>query len=127
LVDGPGIVSSLGRVIGPQHGGYQDWIKPPPQLDGETACKAFHVTIANFFFATGPQEVFDIRTVPVHEILYDTKSPSEICEPVFAQAELTEPGLRNKGRYFSWYHVPANNVCQRPSGQICATANIISD
>lgn len=127
LVDGPGTASSQGPFIGLKHGGYQDCIQPPPQLDGETACKAFHVTIANFFLAKGHREFFDIRTVPVHEILYDTKSPSEICEPVFAQAELAEKGLRDKGRYFSWYHVPANNVCQRAPGQICATANSISD
>lgn len=111
LVDGP--FRNPFRISSQNHHGkanrerYQDWPQPPPQPDGETACKAFNFTIGNFFTTQAGQEVFDLRVASVHDVLYVT-GPEDISRPVLAQAEKTQKGL-GKTR-FSWYHVPANNV-----------------
>lgn len=89
------------------HGASQDGPRPPPYPYGEKACNTFQITVANFFQTKAGEEVFDIRTPTVHEVLYRT-TPEEICTPVMEQAQKTEDGLK-KSR-FSWYHVPANNV-----------------
>ncbi|KAH8588879.1 hypothetical protein B0O99DRAFT_746454 [Bisporella sp. PMI_857] len=107
LVDGPFKTPPEERHERPQRGGYQDWPQPAPQHDGEIACKSFHITIGNFFSTDAGQEVSDIRTASIHDILYVTE-PDEICKPVLAKAEMTQKGL-GKTR-FTWYHVPANNI-----------------
>lgn len=104
LMDGP---SKEGHAR-QQRGGSQDWLPPPPRPPyGETACKEFDVTIANFFSTGANQEIFDIRTTSIHDILYYT-APSEIYKRILAKAEKTPTGLGETR--FSWYHVPANNV-----------------
>jgi hypothetical protein len=84
---------------------YQDQLQQAPLPDGPTACKSFYITIANFFTTKAKQEVFDIRTATVHNILYET-TPADICAPVVVNA--TAEGL--EATRFSWYHIPANNV-----------------
>jgi hypothetical protein len=89
------------------HGASQDGPRPPPYPYGEKACITFQITVANFFQTKTGEEVFDIRTPTVHEVLYRT-TPKDICRPVMKQAQNTEDVLEKK--CFSWYHVPANNV-----------------
>jgi hypothetical protein len=90
-------------------GFYQDEPQPAPGPEGLTACNSFHITIGNFFTTTQGQEVFDIRTVPVNKILYTT-SPQRISQKVRDKGAKAGV-LPNTG--FTWYHVPANNVCCR--------------
>lgn len=106
LVDGPLSTPPEERHERPQHHGNQDWVQPAPQPDGETACKGFHITIANFFYTRNGQEKFALRTPTVYDLLY-VKTPSEICESVMAQARTAADAPE---RYFTWYHIPANNV-----------------
>jgi len=63
-----------------------------------------------FFFTDAHQEVFDIRTTSIHDILYRT-DPSYISAKVLTQAEKIQSGLGKT--QFSWYHVPANNVSKK--------------
>jgi hypothetical protein len=76
-------------------GFYQDEPQPAPGPEGLTT--------------TQGQEVFDIRTVPVNKILYTT-SPQRISQKVRDKGAKAGV-LPNTG--FTWYHVPANNVCCR--------------
>jgi hypothetical protein len=85
---------------------YQDGPLPAPGPEGLTACNSFHITISNFFTTTQQQEAFDIRTATVNDILYMI-SPQDISQKVRDKAKAGV--LLNTG--FTWYHVPANNVC----------------
>jgi hypothetical protein len=121
LVDGP-FMDSLLRHARPlrRQSQLQDWLSPPPQPYGEIACKAFDVTIANFFLTDAGQEIFGISTTPIHDILYCT-APSDINRRALAQAEKIQTGLGKTG--LTWYHIPANNVSNSQFAQFFHPAN----
>jgi hypothetical protein len=87
---------------------YQDEPQPAPGHEGLIACNSFHITIGNFFTTTELQEAFDIRTATVNDMLY-MPSPQSISKKVRDKAK-AEAGLL-PDTAFTWYHVPANNVC----------------
>jgi hypothetical protein len=78
---------------------------PPPSEDDlhkRTACQGFEVTMVDFFI--GDHEQRNAMSASVYDILYG-KGPEGILKP-------SRNKLMNGQRPdFTWYHLPANNVC----------------
>ena len=75
--------------------------EPPPSQEGVNACKAFHATIAEFYF-DGEQERRVLEQPSVHELIYGG-GPDAILDQAREKDISRRPICR-------WYHLPANNM-----------------
>lgn len=107
-MDGPSL-STWEQYQKPQQDSDQEWPQPAPQPDGVTACRSFDITIGHFFLTRAGDEKSDVTLASVYDLLYAKELKKDICEPVLRKADAVEKDLSKSG--FTWYHVPANNVC----------------
>ena len=102
-------------IQGPRIEGFKAQYKPqskptiltypphPVSRDRIVACKGFHVQIVDFFTEGKRLEMIE-KSAPVFDVLY-SRGPTAIMQ---AARKTKMPKQRPN---FTWYHLPANNVC----------------